>query len=326
VILLTGATGLVGRQVAELLLARGSPVTALVRDVNAASWLTDRGARLVTGAITDRATWAGIDGISAVVHSAAVIAGGRSWEEFAGPNINATSLAAERARVLGVPFVHLSSVAVYGGTTTLPPGSVTEDHPFAPMRDGAWYGRSKREAELTVWREAERGLRAIALRPCVIYGPHDRLFLPGLVRSARRRVLPLIGAGDRPMAIVHARSVAEAVLAALDSKAGWGRSYNVTGDGAITPRQVVTALSRGLGHTIWSPSLPAGLVLGAAKVGDKLASSLLPPGRFPGTLTTGVGYWRGGDPYVSEAARTTLGWRPQVDHAAEIERLSALQR
>src|ERR671922_2014048 len=107
------------------------------------------------------------------------------------------------------------------------------------MREGAWYGRSKREAEQAVWRVAERGLRAIALRPCVIYGPHDRLFLPGLVRSAKRRVFPLFGAGDRPMAIVHARSVAEAVLAALDSRDGWGRSYNVTGDGAITPRQVV---------------------------------------------------------------------------------------
>lgn len=325
-ILLTGATGLVGRQVAELLLARGSPVTALVRDVHAASWLTDQGARLVTGAITDRATWDRIDGVSAVVHSAAVIAGGRSWDEFAGPNINATMLAAERARVLGVPFVHLSSVAVYGGTTTLPPGSVTEDHPFAPMRDGAWYGRSKREAEFAVWREAERGLRAIALRPCVIYGPYDRLFLPGLVRGAKRGVLPLIGAGERPMAIVHARSVAEAVVAALDSREGWGRSYNVTGDGAITPRQVVAALSRGLGRSVWSPSLPADLVLGAAKVGDKLAASLLPPGRFPGTLTTGVGYWRGGDPYVSKAAREILGWRPAVDHAAEIERLSALHR
>ena len=41
---------------------------------------------------------------------------------------------------------------------------MTEDHPFAPMRDGAWYGRSKREAELAVWREAEKGLQAIALQ------------------------------------------------------------------------------------------------------------------------------------------------------------------
>ena len=80
-ILLTGATGLVGRQVAEILLARGTPVLALVRDRAAASWLSDLGARLVTGTITDRATWDRIDGVSAVVHSAAVIAGGRSWDE-----------------------------------------------------------------------------------------------------------------------------------------------------------------------------------------------------------------------------------------------------
>lgn len=321
-ILLTGATGLVGRQVATLLQARGTAVTALVRDPTSASWLSSQGARLVTGSITDRKTWSGIDGISAIVHCAAVISGGKTWEEFAGPNIESTRLAAERALELGVPFVQLSSVAVYGSSTTEPVGSVGEDFRFAPMRPGAWYGRSKRESEELVWRLAERGLKAIALRPCVIYGPHDRLFFPKLLRVARRGVVPLIGDGRTPMAIVHARSVAEGVLAALDTKTGWGRSYNVTGDAPIAPREVVEALGRGLGKRIMMPRFPAGLALGGATLIDSLASSLLPDGLFPGTVKTGVGYWRGGDPYRSDAARQVLGWRPNIDHRAEIERLA----
>lgn len=321
-IFLTGATGLVGRQVAELLAARGTPMAALVRDVPRASRLQRLGARLHTGAITDPATWQQVDDVAAIVHCAALISGGRSWEEFAGPNIESTRLAAQRARELGVPFVQVSSVAVYGGSTTEPVGSVAEDFRFSPMRPGAWYGRSKRESEELVWREAEKGLQAIALRPCVIYGPHDRLFFPKLLKAARRGVLPLIGRGDQPMAVVHARSVAQGVIAALDTKEGWGRSYNLTGDAPISPRQVVEAMGRGLGKRVFMPALPAGLTLGAADLIDAIAGSLLPDGLFPGTVRTAVGYWRGGDPYDASAARKVLKWRPDIDHGAEIERLA----
>jgi nucleoside-diphosphate-sugar epimerase len=322
VIFLTGATGLVGRQVAELLAQRGTPISALVRDVARASWLEGVGARLRTGAITDPATWAQVDGVSAIVHCAALISGGRSWEEFAAPNIVSTRLAAGRARELGVPFVQLSSVAVYGGSTTEPVGSVKEDFPFSPMRPGAWYGRSKRESEELVWREAEKGLRAIALRPCVIYGPHDRLFFPKLLKGARRGIIPLIGPGATPMALVHARSVAHGVLAALDAKEGWGRAYNITGDAPISPRQIVAALGRGIGRRVLTPRLPARMTLAAADLVDAVAGSLLPDGLFPGTLRTAVGYWRGGDPYDASAARGILGWRPDIDHEVEIERLA----
>lgn len=321
-ILLTGATGLVGRQVATLLSQRGTPVVALVRDPARASWLTGLGARIVSGDVTDPAAWDQVDGVSAIVHCAAVISGGRSWEEFARPNIESTRLAGERALTLGVPLVQLSSVAVYGGSTTEPPGTVGEELPFRPLRPGAWYGRSKRESEELVWRIAERGLRAIALRPCVIYGPHDRLFFPKLLQAGRRGIIPLFGRGDAPMALVHARSVAQGVLAALDAGDGWGRAYNVTGDAPIAPREFVAALGRGLGRRIHSPRVPAGLVLGAADLFDFIAGNLLPDGLFPGTVRTGVGYWRGGDPYRSDAARTILGWRPDIDHQVEIEQLA----
>ena len=323
-IFLTGATGLVGRQVAELLAARGTPILALVRDPARAPWLSGQGARLVSGPITAPETWAQATDVSAIVHYATIISESGSWEAYAGTNIRSSELAAARARALGIPLVHLSSVAVYGSSTAEPPGTVGEDFPLAPIRDGAWYGRSKRESEQAVWREAEKGLQAIALRPCVIYGPHDRLAFPKFVAAARRGVIPLFGRGDRPMALVHARSVAEGVLAALDSKEGWGRAYNITGDAPIAPRDLVAALGRGLDRRIRSPVLPERLVFGTAHLLDGVARLLLPNGLFPGTLRTAVGYWRGGDPYRADAARKVLKWAPQIDHASEIERLARL--
>lgn len=323
-IFLTGATGMVGRQVAELLLARGTPVTTLVRDPSRAPWLSATGARVVGGEVDAPITWNGVEGVRAIVHCAAVISGGRGWEAYASANIRATSLAAARARVLGVPMVHLSSVAVYGGASSAPVGTVDENFPFAPLVPGNWYGRSKRESEQALWREAEKGLKAIALRPCVIYGPHDRHFFPAILRKARSGRLPLIGAGDIPMALVHARSVAEAVRAALDARSGWGRAYNVTGDAPIAPREVVAALARGIGRPIRSRHLPVRPLVALAGGVDLLARYLLPGGTFPGSLTTAVSYWRGGDPYRSDAIRRELGWAPTIDHSAEIEALATV--
>lgn len=320
-IFLTGATGQVGREVVELLAARGTKVVALVRDPARASWLKGLEARIVMGPITSPETWTAARDVSAIVHCAAVITDGGSWDSYAA-NIRSTELAAERARQLGVPLVHLSSVAVYGGASTEPPATVGEEFPFRPLRDEDWYGRSKRGSEQAVWREAERGLRAIALRPCVIYGPWDRHAFPKLLSTARRGVMPLFGRGDRPMALVHSRSVAEGVIAALDAKEGWGRSYNITGDAPIAPRDLVAALGRGLGRRIRTPSIPAGLALGAAGLLDRAARLLLPDGSFPGSFKTVVGYWRGGDPYRADAARTVLKWAPRIDHTAEIERLA----
>jgi len=124
------------------------------------------------------------------------------------------------------------------------------------------------------------------------------------------------------MALVHARSVAQGVIAALDSTEGWGRAYNITGDAPVSPRQVVEAFGRGIGKRIFTPTLPAGMTLAAADLLDTVAGALLPDGLFPGTLRTAVGYWRGGDPYNSAAARKILGWRPVIDHSAEIEGLA----
>ena len=320
-IFLTGASGQVGREVAEQLAARGTPVVALVRDPTRASWLNGLGARIVTGPITASETWTEVRDVSAVVHCAAVITDGRSWDAYAA-NIRSTELAAARARTLGVPFIQLSSVAVYGGASTEPAGSVGEDFRFRPLREGDWYGRSKRGSEQAVWREAAKGLSAIALRPCVIYGPYDRHAFPKLLATARRGLMPLFGRGDRPMALVHSRSVAHAVLSALDATEGWGRAYNVTGDAPITPRDLVAALGRGLGKRIRTPSIPAGLALGAATALDGAARLLLPRGSFPGSLRTVVAYWRGGDPFRAEAARRVLNWSPAIDHAAELERLA----
>src|SRR5204863_105087 len=91
----------------------------------------------------------------------------------------------------GARLVHISSVAVYGGTAAYPVSREWrgEDHPFQPIPESDFYGRSKRMAEAVVRQAGERReVDAIALRPNVIYGERDRLFTPRVIRVLR---LPL---------------------------------------------------------------------------------------------------------------------------------------
>ena len=315
---LTGATGLLGLHILDELRSRSIPVTALVRDETGAQRVTSRGARPVTGSVENPGTWAALRDCHAIIHAAAIIAGRYSWDRYREVNVEGTRLAAQRARQLKVPLVHISSVAVYGrnyGRGVV----VDESFSFRPIASHDFYARTKRLAEETLWEEVSRGLEAVVIRPCVVYGEGDRLFLPKLVKTLlRSRRVPLIGGGNRPLSLVHARNVAQAVALAVTTPGGRGQAYNVTNDDAITAREFVEAVSRGAGRRIGTISVPARPAILMARLYDRVRR-LVGRSQYPGSATSAVRFWRGGNPYTSDKARRDLGWSPTIKHASGIE-------
>lgn len=320
-VFVTGGTGLVGGPVVEALRARGVAVEALVRNQAGAARMRALGASPVFGNVEDPRVWEAVRGADGIVHAAALVAARSPWQTFFQVNVEGTRLAAATARRFGARLVHVSSVAVYGRQASdEPPGSRSERSPFGPLEDHDFYARSKRLAEEMVRAEVTLGLEAVILRPCVVYGEGDRLFLPRLAAVARRGWLPRIGAGTLPMAMVHARSVADAALRALDVPGAASRIYHVTNDGDITPREFVAALSEGLGRRIRSVPVPEGAALAAAR-GMQALLRVIGPGLYPGTITGAVRFWRGGNPYTSERAHAELGWSPAIRHREVIAAL-----
>jgi len=311
-IFVTGGSGLVGRHVVEELVAGGRQVTALVRSGAGAELVRRLGAEPVRGSVEQAGTWSGLVGCRAIVHTAAVIDAPGGWGVYQNPNVEGTRLAAARARELGIPFIYISSIAVYGdGVGDRPHGTVAEDAPLGPRDAGPRYGRSKRLAEDAVREEMARGLAAIILRPCVIYGEGDRLFLPSVIRYARKGYLPLVGAGGPPLAMVHARSVAQAVTGALDTPAAHGRTYHVTEDDSLTGEEFVAAFAEGLGLPVKVVRVPEPAALVAARLADLFRA--VTGGGSPGYLSA-VRFLKGGNPYSSAAAKKELGWQPSVRH------------
>lgn len=312
-IYLTGGTGLLGLHILDALRSRGEPVRALARTGAAAATLALRGAEPHLGDVTEAASWREVMGVRAIVHSAAMILSKAPWPEYERVNVGSTRLAVETALRLGVPLVHISSVAVYGPRLEdAAAGSVAEDFPFGPRDRGEHYARSKRLAEDVVWEGVSRGLQAVALRPCVVYGRGDRLFMPNVLRYARTGYFPVVGAGREPMALVEAGNVAGAVAATLTAPpAAWGRAYNLTNDDAISVPEFVAALAQGLGRPVRPVHLPAGMALGLGAVVDWLGSV---GGRQAPGIRAALRFLAGGNPFTSQAAVATLGWQPATRH------------
>ena len=317
-IFLTGGTGLLGLHLLDELSDRKIPVTALIRDPASAPAVQTRGAVPVVGSIDDPETWQRVRDCEGIIHAAAIVAGRKPWDYFVRVNVESTRMAATRARELSIPLIHISSVAVYGRKMRVD-SVVDERFAFGPLAEREFYARTKRMAEEVLWEEAGRGLRATAIRPCVIYGEGDRLFFPKIVRAMERGLVPLLDGGARPLSLVHSRNVAEAVVLALGNPVAAGKAYNVANDHEITARGFVAAVARGRGRRIRTISLPGSAVIAAARTLDRV-SRLLRPSKYPGSLATAARFWRGGNPYSSELARRELGWNPSVRHEDGIER------
>ena len=315
-VLVTGATGLVGSHVVEALAARREAVRALVRP--AARPALPPGVEAVIGDVTDPAAWsAAAHGVRAIVHAAAIVQRRATWEEYVAVNVDGTRLAVAAARAVGARLVHISSVAVYGGTAAYPPGSERrdEDYPFQPIADHDFYGRTKRMAEEVV-REAaaRRDVVAVALRPTVIYGERDRLFTPRVLRALRLPCVPQIGTGTNRLSCVYAGNVAAAAVTALDAPAHGFRPYNVTSDGppALSQREFFAAFAAAAGRRYRPVPIPRPLV--------RWVIGLFTARRLAGAA---VAFLTGDNPYVDDRVRHELRWRPLTPAPRAIARTVA---
>ncbi len=180
-VLVTGATGFVGRHLARLLLARGERVRVLVRRPEAAEVWRQAGAEVVLGDLTRLGDlMAAMTGCDAVYHVAAAYST-RSQPVLAhGPgdvawlyqvNVRGTLNLLLAAREAGVRrIVHTSTVGTIGRPAD---GAIPDESAVFNLWDASHYVRSKYFGELIAQGLADAGLPAVIVHPTACVGPED---------------------------------------------------------------------------------------------------------------------------------------------------------
>ncbi len=169
-IMITGATGFIGQNLAGKLAQQGHNVHALVRNPQQANDLQAMGVGLFNGDITDKDTIAqAMHGCEQVYHCAAFAS---FWSKNPGEifkvNVEGTRNMLEQALQMGVTkFVYTSSTAVWGPN---PYKTINEDDPRIFGFDND-YELSKHMAEQEVISFAKQGLDAVIVNPSRVYGP-----------------------------------------------------------------------------------------------------------------------------------------------------------
>ena len=247
-VFVTGGSGFIGGRLIEVLVRQGGArVRTLVRATTSAGGGASRaaaaGAEIVFGSLLDEALLeCELEGADIVFHCAYGMHGSLAAQREV--TVEGTRKLARAAGRAGVKqFVHLGTVASYGGNT---PEMVPED--FEDPKLWPWpYAHDKRDGERALAEEAAtNGLPFTILRLGAIYGPYGGSYTVIPLATLAERRIALVDDGAGIANATYVDDVIQAMLrAALHS--GTGQRYMIRGPDQPTWRDFYECYERMLG-------------------------------------------------------------------------------
>jgi nucleoside-diphosphate-sugar epimerase len=255
-VLITGASGFVGRALLERLRREGCEVVAAVRAVGTLE-PRERLTEVGVGDLTLFDDWASLlQGVDAVVHLAARV---HQMNEDAAlaearyrlANVEVTRRLAEAAQQAGVQrILFVSSIKVNGegGNTTIR----ADDE---PMPSDA-YARSKCEAEALLRRLTATGeMKHIILRPPLMYGPGVKANMYALLRWVDRGRPWPFGAMKNRRSLLFVGNMADAIVTALADPRALQQTYLLADGPAVSTSDILRAVAVAMEQPIWMAPL-----------------------------------------------------------------------
>jgi nucleoside-diphosphate-sugar epimerase len=254
---LTGATGFLGRHIAEACRDRGWHVRAIVRPGSRKP--LPAGVERHESALAAGSLARVVSGSDVLIHAAGLTRA-RNAAAFDVVNVLGTRAVVEAANACGARLVQLSSQAAIGPGTVERPARDTD-----PPRPVNAYGRSKLAGEIVIREQAR--VPWIILRPSAVYGPGDRAFLP-LVRLATHGLFLLAVPRATSFTFVHVDDVVRAVLLAADDRAASGEAMFVGHGEPHTTESLLRHLAVVVERRYRPVPVPRVLMRALARLGD----------------------------------------------------------
>ncbi|WP_309615937.1 NAD-dependent epimerase/dehydratase family protein [Salinibacterium sp.] len=317
IVLVTGASGFLGRAVATELIAAGHQVRTLQRRASGVSGATD-----VLGSITDRSRLTrAMENAEGVIHLAAKVSLAGDAREFHAVNVEGTRSVLSVAEGAGVHrLVHVSSPSVaHSGSALAGVGA----EPASPELARGEYARTKAKAELLALAHDCIAMPVVVIRPHLVWGPGDTQLVDRIVDRARHGRLPLLNGGTALIDTTYIDNAASGIVAALHrADVAHGKAYVLTNGEPRPVGEILVSicLAAGVRPPRWS--IPAGLGRALGSVAERVWA--VRPGTDEPPMTRflaeqlSTAHW-----FDQRDIRQALDWSPSVSLDEGLKRLAA---
>jgi nucleoside-diphosphate-sugar epimerase len=270
-VLVTGASGFIGRVLCAELLERKFAVRGVIR--GSSNWDGGDGEVVKVEGMDDATEWTdAMEGVDIIIHLAARVhvmsdTVVDSLAEFRRVNTAGTEHLARCAAANGVKrLVYASSIKV-NGEETRGDKRFTEADASAPQDP---YGVSKWEAEQALHRVAgETGLEVVIVRPPLVYGPGVRGNFINLLTAIDKGVpLPLAGANN-VRSLIYVNNLVDALIVCATHPAAAGQTYLVSDGTDISMAVLIKEIAHSLERNNRSFYLPPALLRAFASLSGR---------------------------------------------------------
>ena len=247
-ILILGATGFIGQELARQLLAHDHSIRVLVRNPSRLPpELITPQVDVVVGDLSRESDLAvALEGIHCVYHLARPNV--KTWQEWTEHEVEATRRVAKACLAAKVGrFVYTGTIdSYYAGAKA---GTITEETPLD--RHITWrnyYARAKALSEQALMEmHRDHGLPVVIFRPGIVIGRGSSPLHWGIGMWSYEAVCQLWGSGSTPLPLVLVEDVARALVMALTTPGIEGESFNLVAASDITAQDYLTALEESAG-------------------------------------------------------------------------------
>jgi nucleoside-diphosphate-sugar epimerase len=280
-LLITGASGFVGRALAFQAAARALPLRIALRR-SEAQFPAQLDAARISGLDANTEWGAALEGIDVIAHCAARAHVMRelssdSLAEFRRVNVEGTLNLARQAVRAGVRrFIFISSIGVNGSETHFKP--FTAEDVAAPSSP---YALSKYEAESALrLLSKETGLELVVIRPPLIYGPGAKGNFESMIRWIERGIPLPLGAIHNKRSLVALDNIIDLILLCLQHPRASNQTFLVSDGEDLSTTELLLRLGQALNKPIRLIPVPAvllsagALLIGRSDIAQKLVGSL----------------------------------------------------
>ena len=304
-ILVTGASGFIGRHLVDELIRRRFSVRVLVRKKASIPFHHGQ-VEICFGDIADPASLEkAVEGVDRVFHLAAVInLEQESMRGYQAVNVTGTKNLFKAIKARNVKprrFVFCSSVGVYGRLQSIPADENTPCHPIN------YYEKSKFEAEEAV-RAFGRAMQIpiSIIRPSWVYGPGDRRTFK-LFQAINKNRFWIIGHGKTLVHPVYVSDVAQGLVKSAFKAKGENDTFIIAGRRYVSLKRLVTTIAKALNKKIPKIHIPVFMAKTIAKGLEKVYA---PFHSIPPVSSRRLEFFLKDQAFDISKARREIGYRP----------------